>query len=335
MKWAILAVLFFAAPLLGDARAGDAGVRSAAQCRPPFDVGFRIVQIPGGPLTAVWYPSRGPEARFAYSDALAGSVARDGRPETCGRFPLLVFSHGLGGCGTQTVFLTEQLARTGYVVAAPDHKDASCRVDGSGRLQLRAPERSFFQPEKWTPATHADRRSDLTHVIDWALGEPAFASSIDAQRVGAIGHSLGGYSTLGMIGGWPGHRDRRIKAALLLSPYVLPFLVQNRLGAVSVPVMYQGAQLDIGITPSLRGDSGAYAATPSAKAYVELRGGTHFEWTNLVCLGHKSVLECLRKNPNAWLITAYGGAFFERYLLQRGEVLARLNGKGLATYLQR
>jgi hypothetical protein len=43
----------------------------------------------------------------------------------------------------------------------------------------------------------------------------------------------------------------------------------------------------------------------------------------------------LRKNPNAWLITAYGGAFFERYLRQQGDPLARLNGKGLATYLQR
>jgi predicted dienelactone hydrolase len=304
MRWILLALLLTASALQNEARADDADVQLAARCQPPFAVGFRIVRVPGGPLTAVWYPSRGREARFAYSDALAGSVVRDGGPETCGRFPLLIFSHGLGGCGTQTVFLTEQLARTGYVVAAPDHKDATCRVDGSGKLQLRSPERSFLQPEKWTAATHADRRRDMSRVIDWALAEPGLSKSIDADRVGAVGHSLGGYAILGLIGGWPGHTDRRIKAALLLSPYALPFLVQERLGAVQVPVMYQGAQLDLGITPSLHGESGAYAATPGARAYVELHGGTHFEWTNLICLGHPSVLACLRKNANAWLITA-------------------------------
>jgi predicted dienelactone hydrolase len=334
MRRSLLAALLFMTGLLGEAHA-DADTQLAAACRPPFQVGYRIVQIPGGPLTAVWYPSSGREAPFPYSEALAGSVVHDGRPETCGRFPLLVFSHGLGGCGTQTIFLTEQLARTGYVVVAPDHKDATCRVDGSGRLQLRSPERSFLKPETWTAATHADRRRDLSRVIDWALAEPALSSGIDADRVGAIGHSLGGYAILGMIGGWPGQTDRRIKAALLLSPYAVPFFVQDRLGDVRVPVMYQGAQLDLGITPSIRGESGAYAATAGARAYVELRGGTHFEWTNLICLGHKTVLDCLRKNPNAWLITAYGGAFLERYLRQQGDALARLNGKGLATYLQR
>lgn len=87
MRCILLAVLLFAAALPSDARAEDAGVQSAAQCRPPFDVGFRIVQIPGGPLTAVWYPSANREDRFPYSDALAGSVARDGRPRPAAGFP--------------------------------------------------------------------------------------------------------------------------------------------------------------------------------------------------------------------------------------------------------
>jgi len=39
--------------------------------------------------------------------------------------PLVLFSHGLGGCALQTIFFTEELARHGYVVAAPDHADAA------------------------------------------------------------------------------------------------------------------------------------------------------------------------------------------------------------------
>lgn len=309
--------------------------QAAGRCETPFQVGFRIETIPGGPLTALWYPTSAREAQFEYADKVMGMVARDGAPETCRRFPLLVFSHGLGGCGTQSVFLTEQLARSGYVVAAPDHKDATCRVDGSGQLQLKAPDRSFLKPERWTAATHADRRRDISRVIDWALADRRIAPAIDADRIGAIGHSLGGYAVLGMTGGWPGQTEPRIKAALLLSPYLLPFLVKGRLAGVRLPVMYQGAQFDVGLTPSLRGADGAFAKTPGAKAYAELRGGSHFEWTNLICLGRPSVVDCLQQNRNAWLIVAYGGAFFERYLQQRGEALARLDGRGLAAYLQR
>lgn len=326
-------LIWLALLLLGSVTAS--AVQAAGRCEPPFPVGLRIERIPGGPLTALWYPSSGRESPYDYADKVSGLVARDGMPETCRRFPLLVFSHGLGGCGTQSVFLTEQLARGGYVVAAPDHRDATCRVDGSGTLQLRAPDKSFLKPERWTVATHADRRRDLTRVIDWALADRAVAPTVEAGRIGAIGHSLGGYAVLGMTGGWPGQADPRIKAALLLSPYLLPFLVKDRLAGVRLPVMYQGAQFDIGITPSLRGDDGAFAKTPGARAYVELRGGSHFEWTNLICLNQPTVVQCLRRNRNAWLIVAYGGAFFERHLRQRDEALAALDGRGLAAYLQR
>src|SRR5262245_15676254 len=40
--------------------------------------------------------------------------------------PVIIFSHGFGGCATQSRFLTEALAERGYWVFAPNHKDASC-----------------------------------------------------------------------------------------------------------------------------------------------------------------------------------------------------------------
>ena len=42
------------------------------------------------------------------------------------QWPLILFSHGLDGCGAQSKFLTEALAAHGYIVAAPDHADATC-----------------------------------------------------------------------------------------------------------------------------------------------------------------------------------------------------------------
>ena len=49
-------------------------------------------------------------------------------------FPVVLFSHGFGGCNTQSVFLMEALARSGYFVLAPNHKDAHC---GSAKQESR------------------------------------------------------------------------------------------------------------------------------------------------------------------------------------------------------
>ncbi len=316
----VLAALAAAAPL------------SAAGCRAPFSVGFRIEQVPGGPKMAVWYPTSAAEKDFAYSKDLSGRVAKDGPLVDCDNLPLLVFSHGLGGCGTQSIFFTEQITRLGYVVMAPDHHDASCSVDGTGTLSLKASEKSLLEPQKWTDSTHADRRRDIAAVIDHATSQSPWRGRIDPSKIGGAGHSLGGYTLLGMAGGWPAWREPRLKALLLFSPYAMPFLSEERLARVRIPVMYQGAQLDIAITPFLKGKQGAYAMSKSNRYLLELKGGSHFEWTNLVCIGEKSVGDCLRKRNNARLIVTYGATFLERFLDRDRKAMDRLKGSGLATY---
>jgi len=115
---ALLALLALIAS--ADARAADCDGRQS--------VGYRVLPLPSGRKVAIWYPASAAEQPFAYTRAgsdLKGSVARDAPPAACPRVPLVLFSHGLGGCGLQSTFLTEELARRGYVVAAPDHADAA------------------------------------------------------------------------------------------------------------------------------------------------------------------------------------------------------------------
>src|ERR1700759_2632687 len=69
--------------------------------------------------------------------------------------PVIVFSHGFHGCATQSRFLMEALAAAGYLVAAPNHRDATCN-GGLARWFERS-EAGFGQPEQWTPATYRDR----------------------------------------------------------------------------------------------------------------------------------------------------------------------------------
>ena len=315
-----LALCFAAAPICAQ----DCSVRT--------NVGYRVVTFGGGLKTAVWYPTREAEARYAYTKDRVGMVARNGEPADCGRLPLVVFSHGFGGCGIQSLFFTEELARHGYIVAAPDHRDALCSVEGGGSLRFIKQDESFFNPKKWTPRTYSDRRRDIETVIDGMLESPMFGKYIDSRHIGAAGHSVGGYVVLGIAGGWAEWKDRRIQVLLLFSPYVLPFVINGRLQAVERPVMYQGAQFDIGITPSLRCNNGAYQRSHPPKYYVELRGGNHFEWTNLLCGGEKTVAGCLRSKTNARIIDDYGIAFLNEYLKGENEELLLRKSPNVATY---
>jgi predicted dienelactone hydrolase len=285
----------------------------AQDCTSPA-VGFRIMHIQGRAV-AVWYPTAAHPAEHAYSPNFSGPLAVNAPVSTvCGqRVPLVVFSHGDLGCGLQSVFFTEELARHGYIVAAPDHADASlCHIEAPAPPSSHPHQPNFFKPETWNDQTFADRRKDIEAVLDGLLGNPDFRDTIDGQRIGAAGHSLGGYTVVAMAGGWPGWLDRRLRAVLALSPYVVPFQVQKTLGEIRVPLMYQGGTLDAGITPFLAGPKGAYAAAQPPAYFVNLKRAGHFAWVN--CGDEHTTASCLAKVENARLIDRYGIAFFDQHL---------------------
>lgn len=194
-------------------------------------------------------------------------------------FPAVVFSHGFTGCATQSTFLTEAIARAGYLVVAPNHKDAVC--GGQGRGLPRAEER-FGDAKDWTDATYKDRLEDVKAVLDALTAGKTFEGvAVDARKIVLAGHSLGGYTVLGLAGAWPSWKDARVKAVLALSPFCTPFIGKGDLARMNVPVMYQGGTLDIGITPSVRRPHGAFERSSAPKYYVELDGAGHFAWTDL------------------------------------------------------
>jgi len=214
-------------------------------------------------------------------------------------YPLVIFSHGFTGCNTQSTFLMEALARAGYLVVAPNHNDARCGT-GTERGSLH-PQDPFQDATAWSDATYRDRYKDIEAVLDAVLSKERFDGvPIDRNRVGIAGHSLGGYTALGMAGAWPSWKDPRIKAVLALSPYCSPYLDHSSL-ALGVPVMFQGGTLDFGITPFVRRPEGAFDQSSTPAFYMELDGAGHFAWTDLNPKFHS-------------LIDTYSIAFFDRYL---------------------
>ena len=88
---------------------------------------------------------------------------------------------------------------------------------------------------------------------------------------------------------------------MALSPYCAPFVEAKTLGALGVPVMYQGGTNDIGITPSVKRKGGAFDQTSSPSVFVEFTGAGHFAWTDLNKRFHAPSTECCV-------------AFFDRFL---------------------
>ena len=232
----------------------------------------------------------------------AGSASSNG-------YPVVLFSHGFTGCNTQSVFLMQALAQAGYFVLAPNHKDAGCgsardknKGWNPGKFLSNRPDKPFQDDQAWSDATYKDRDADIEAVLNAVLRGKSFEGvRVDSRRIGIAGHSLGGYTALGVAGAWPSWKDKRIKAVLALSPYCSPYVDKGDLSHLNAPVMYQGGTRDMGVTPTVRRLNGAYHRSSSPKYYVEFKGAGHFAWTNL------------NKNYQQ-IINSYSVAFFNRYL---------------------
>jgi predicted dienelactone hydrolase len=194
----------------------------------------------------------------------------------------------------------------------------------------RAPQPDFDKLDTWNETSFADRRADVEATIDALLAHGDFHDVIDAENIGAAGHSLGGYTVVGMAGGWAGWLDRRIRAVLGLSPYVMPFQVQETLANVRVPLMYQGGTLDIGITPFLTGPKGGYRHANPPAFFLVLRDAGHFAWVN--CGNTRTTAACLARE-NFRLIDDYGIAFFDSYLKHRRAPLLTRKRPELAEFM--
>lgn len=306
----------------------------AAQCVGPYAVGQRTLALADGREVAVWYPAA-PAAGSRAHDAASAGVITDAPLAACpARWPLVLFSHGVAGCNEQVLFVTEQVASHGYVVAAPNHRDAICGVALRKKFPIAtgATRPSFLAPQTWTASAWRGRMLDLRDTVQLLHDDARLARAIDFSRIGLMGHSLGGYTALGMAGGWPGWSLPGVRAVLAFAPFVAPLLHDKRLSGLRVPVMYQVADWDLTITPNVVQAGGAFDASPAPKYLVELAAASHLAWTNLPCRDFASVAACLAAVPRARQVDAYAIGFLDRYLKGLPAPLLDASGKGLRQF---
>ncbi|GAB3078204.1 alpha/beta hydrolase family protein [Micromonospora schwarzwaldensis] len=273
-----------------------AGVRTAPER--PYAVGMRQFTVdPDGPRplpVTVWYPvdpsafpgpvtalpatprpagtpgPRSPGPRFPDPSGrdraavppspgtAAGPIVRARAPVAAGRFPVVVFSHGLRSLPALHAQLTTRWAAAGFVVAAPTYPRTNLRARAFTRDDVRN------QP--------ADARRLVGHLVRLGArpGDP-LGAHLAVDRFAAAGHSAGGHTTLGMF---VSGRPSPLRAGIVIAGG-RPVAGRAR---PAVPMLFVHGAADR-IVPESVGRA-AYARCLGPAAFLSLPGQGHGEYLN-------------------------------------------------------
>ncbi|SBT46988.1 alpha/beta hydrolase family protein [Micromonospora auratinigra] len=195
------------------------------------------------PVT-IWYPARG----------AAGGTPQRSAPAATGRFPVVMFSHGLGGRPEDYQLLLSRWAAAGFVVAAPRFPHTGAGGDGNPLDVLNQP---------------ADVSYALTRVLalDTKAGDP-LRGRLDAERVAAAGHSAGGVTTIGLF---TAGRDERLDAGIVFAGTALG--VGTGFAGAAAPQLFVHGEADEVV--SYASGRAVYDAVPWPKAMLSLPKGDH------------------------------------------------------------
>ncbi len=256
----IVATLLAAGPAL----ATEAGLRRFVA--PAQSSGQEAINV------VLFYPTQD-SAKSIPMGPFTPTVAINGKPDALVK-GLIVLSHGTAGAELNHTGLAESLAKNGYLVAAIKHPGDNWQ----DQSLFSVPGGYYF----------SERPRQASRVIDAILSDPEWKPRISADahgpRVGAVGHSAGGYTVLALAGGTPdrmrvvnhcktdtddpifcsmgrrvtiggaetvsfeGMRDTRVRAVAALAPMGVVFSGQS-LAAVSIPTTIYAGEKDTYLVP--------------------------------------------------------------------------------------
>jgi dienelactone hydrolase len=178
-------------------------------------------------------------------------------PKGAGRFPVVIFSHGLNGRPSDYRELLTRWAAAGFVVAAPAYPHTTRGAARFDALDV------VNQP--------ADASYVLTKVLalNTKNGDP-LRGHLDTARVAAAGHSAGGITTVGLFSLG---RDDRLTAGIVLAGNGLG--MGKAYAGRPASLLFVHGDKD----PIVPYDWGraAYDAVPWPKAWLRLRGQGHID----------------------------------------------------------
>ncbi len=278
---------------------------------------------------------------------------------------LIVISHGVAEDRTTFAYLAKHLVSYGFAVAVVEH------IGGDADRF-----RKYFSGLAAAPAATEllQRPRDISFLLDelqrLAVNDPSLRQ-LNLKQVGAIGHSLGGYTALALAGAtidfeqvkqdctpnrslnlsvllqcranelqFKPHaiQDPRITAIFAINPLNSTIFGQRGMSQVRVPVLIMGGSDDI-ITPAVSEQIYPFTWLQISDKYLAiLEKGTHF--STLTFSKQDSVFPVSESliGPDPRIAQAYakalGVAFFQTHLAQRREFQTYLNA-GYANSISR
>jgi predicted dienelactone hydrolase len=217
---------------------------------------------------------------------------------------LIIVSHGTGGSEFSLNGLAAALARHGYLAAA-----------------LRHPGDNYLDKSLWQKpgAIFVERPRQASRVIDALLADPDWHGRIAADSrgplIGAVGHSAGGFTVVGLAGGQvdlalisahceaegaedpifcgmgdksrsvpspselPSVADRRVRAVVAMAPVGAMFMVPS-LQAIDIPMQVYAAEKDRWLPP--RFHAARIAQTVPGAAFQVVPKAWHFAFMDKV-----------------------------------------------------
>ena len=234
-------------------------------------------------MVQIWYPAQGGKnyqkaPHITFPEKAISSIARTaGLPTNFGKhgiqltsnsvfgllpiqnkqFPLILFSHGDGGLLNQNTSQIEELVSNGYIVIACNHTyNASITFDKKGnsipyQQNISWNEQAQYHKKYYTNLLINYRYQDLVFLLktlkqnkfdDGSLNP--FKNKIDFEKVGAMGHSMGGGTTyVAML------ENSEVKAGVALDGWFFGLLDEDAKRNTKKPFLHLGQEqfLDIEI----------------------------------------------------------------------------------------
>jgi len=262
---------------------------------------------------------------WAYVSHLSGFPVPSVRTNSCqravvatGPHPVVLFSHGYTGMLTDSTFLFEDLASRGYVVASIAHTYETTAVElPNGRL-ITSILGSYLGGDSLRMDYESLRFARTARLADirFLLGElqrlnsridSPFRSRLRLDRVGVMGHSLGGEVALAAL-----ERDPRLRAAVSLDGAVSPEVAEGS----AKPVLLLAAGREHWTDEECQ----LWSGLRGPRFAVDLRGADHFTSSDAIWMfqnvpGMAASVGNMGREKTIAAIRNYVAAFFDAYLL--------------------
>ena len=235
------------------------------------------------------------------------------------KFPLIIFSHGLGGYKTQNSINIEALVSKGYIVIAPDHTyDATITIfpDGTTADFKAGLPHNVSEDEFWKnriPQLNT-RASDISFIIDklQTMKNYDVYNSIEFNKIGVFGHSFGGATSI--VSSW---NDTRISACLNLDGWMVPIVDEIINTGLKIPFCYVG-QEQWGNPPINYNKLDTFYKNCGSDAYLlKIKGTHHFDYADMPHFSKVGRMIASGKNVDKYFATKLSYmivGFFDEYL---------------------